>query len=348
MGLGRIVKSKGFKTFMSRLYGFGASIVILGALFKINHYPGADIMLIIGLGTESVIFFFSAFETPPVDPDWSLVHPELAHLYHPTKESVKSGTKMPRRTSSSLTQELDGMLEEAKIGPELIQSLGEGLRKFSDNATHLAKVSTAAVASDEFVNSMKNASASVNKLSESSNKTSELMEQDAEATKEFVTNVRSASQKVASLSSVYSEASDSIKSDLNKTSEFAEAIKQATQSANMLSQNYTQSAEQIAKSAQLLDLTKIDGDEYNDQLKKISGNLSALNTVYEMQLKGLNEQINSGTQLQGSFNQFLSNINETSEMMNKYRDEVNSLTQRISALNNVYGNMLAAMNVGQK
>ena len=347
MGLSKLVKSKGFKTFMSRLYGWGASVVILGALFKINHYPGADIMLIIGLGTESVIFFFSAFETPPVDPDWSLVHPELAHLYHPGKDGGKPSPK-PSPKTGSLTQELDKMLADAKVGPELIQSLGDGLRKFSDNASHLAKVSSAAVASDEFFNNMKNASASVSKLSESSNKASELMEQDAEATKEFVNNLRSASQKVAGLTSVYDEASQSIKAELGSTTEFAQAIKQATQSANLLSQNYAQSAEQIAKSAQMLDLTKIDGDDYNEQLKKISGNLSALNTVYEMQLKGLNEQIDTGSKLQGSVNQFLSNINETSDFMNKYREEVNSLTQRISALNNVYGNMLAAMNVSQK
>jgi gliding motility-associated protein GldL len=347
MGLSKLVKSKGFKTFMSRLYGFGASIVILGALFKINHYPGADIMLILGLGTESIIFFFSAFETPPVEPDWSLVHPELAHLYHPGNEGVRA-TGRPIQKHGSVTQDLDNMLAEAKIGPDLIQSLGEGLRKFSDNATRMNTLSSAAVATDEFVNNMKTATASVSKLSESSSKASEILDQDAEATKDFVTNVRNASEKVSDLSNVYSEASDSIKSDINATAEFSEAVKQATQSANTLSNNYSQSAEQIAKSVELLDLTKIDGDDYNAQLKKISGNLAALNTVYEIQLNGLNEQIDTSSKLQGSVNQFLSNINETSDFMSQYREEVNALTQRISALNSVYGNMLAAMNVSQK
>jgi gliding motility-associated protein GldL len=347
MGLSKLVKSKGFKTFMSRLYGFGASIVILGALFKINHYPGADIMLILGLGTESIIFFFSAFETPPVEPDWSLVHPELAHLYHPGNEGVRA-TGRPIQKHGSVTQDLDNMLAEAKIGPDLIQSLGEGLRKFSDNATRMNTLSSAAVATDEFVNNLKTATASVSKLSESSSKASEILDQDAEATKDFVTNVRSASEKVTNLSNVYSEVSDSMRSDLNATAEFSEAVKQATQSANTLSKNYSESAEQIAKSVELLDLTKIDGDDYNAQLKKISGNLAALNTVYEIQLNGLNEQIDTSSKLQGSVNQFLSNINETSDFMSQYREEVNALTQRISALNSVYGNMLAAMNVSQK
>ncbi len=61
MGIDSIVRSKGFKNFMTKLYGLGAAVVILGALFKINHYPGADIMLIVGLLTEAFIFFFSAF-----------------------------------------------------------------------------------------------------------------------------------------------------------------------------------------------------------------------------------------------------------------------------------------------
>ena len=69
MGLFAFVKTKKYKTFMAKLYGWGAAVVIIGALFKINHYTGADIMLIIGLGTESIIFFFSAFEPPHVEPD---------------------------------------------------------------------------------------------------------------------------------------------------------------------------------------------------------------------------------------------------------------------------------------
>jgi gliding motility-associated protein GldL len=347
MGLSKLVKSKGFKVFMSRLYGWGASIVILGALFKINHYPGADWMLVVGLGTESIIFFFSAFEAPPVDPDWSLVYPELAHLYNPEIGAIKSPSR-PFAKQGSLTQDLDKMLDEAKIGPELIQSLGDGLRKFSDNTAHLAKMSSAAVATDEFMNSMKNASASVSKLSESSGKTSQILDQDAEATREFVNNVRNASQKVADLSTTYSEANASIKSDLNATSEFAQAVKAATQSANVLSKHYSESAENIARSAEMLDMKKIDGEEYNVQLKKISGNLTALNTVYELQLKSLNEQIEASSKLQGTVSQFLSNVDMTAENMNKYRQEMDALTKKISALNSVYGNMLTAMNVNPK
>lgn len=69
------------KTVMGLLYGLGASIVIVGALFKIQHWPGAGIMLTVGLLTEALIFAVSAFEPPHMDIDWTLVYPELAGMH---------------------------------------------------------------------------------------------------------------------------------------------------------------------------------------------------------------------------------------------------------------------------
>ena len=138
------VNSKRFKNFMSKLYGWGASVVILGAMFKILHYPGADIMLIIGLTTEAVIFFFSAFEKPHEEYDWSLVYPELAGMEDPDAEEYN--------TSKGLTptQELDNMLADAKIDGALIESLGDGLRNFGDAATKLNNTVDAAAATKEY------------------------------------------------------------------------------------------------------------------------------------------------------------------------------------------------------
>ena len=79
----QITEANWYKLMMPKLYGWGAAIVILGALFKIEHLPGASYMLMAGLGMEAIIFFFSAFEKPHVDPDWSLVYPELAHMEDP-------------------------------------------------------------------------------------------------------------------------------------------------------------------------------------------------------------------------------------------------------------------------
>lgn len=138
------VNSKRFKNFMAKLYGWGAAIVILGAMFKILHLPGADIMLVVGLTTEAVIFFFSAFEKPHEEYDWTLVYPELAGMED--DDNYEGGNN--RNLSAS--QELDKMLEDAKIDGELIESLGNGLRKFGDAANRLNETSEAAAATKEY------------------------------------------------------------------------------------------------------------------------------------------------------------------------------------------------------
>jgi gliding motility-associated protein GldL len=133
------VNGKRFKNFMTKLYGLGAAVVIMGALFKIIHLKGADLMLIIGLTTEAVIFAISAFEAQPKEYDWSLAYPELEN--EPAKE------KKVRRSIGTVTQELDRMLEDAKIGPDLLDSLSSGMRKLSETAASLNTATDAAGAS---------------------------------------------------------------------------------------------------------------------------------------------------------------------------------------------------------
>ena len=119
------LESKKGKNFMAKLYGIGAAVVILGALFKIQHWTFADEMLIVGLGTEAIIFFFSAFEKVKPEYDWSKVYPELANQDDEQFSPVR---------------ELDNMLENAKVDGELIKSLGEGLQKVNKAANGIGSV----------------------------------------------------------------------------------------------------------------------------------------------------------------------------------------------------------------
>ena len=120
---------------MGMLYGWGASIVIVGALFKIMHWPGAGAMLTTGLLTEAVIFFFSAFEPPHMEVDWALVYPELAGMHGEMDLLEEEESEEDKGT---ITEQLDTMLEDAKIGPELIESLGTGLRSMASNAENMS------------------------------------------------------------------------------------------------------------------------------------------------------------------------------------------------------------------
>jgi gliding motility-associated protein GldL len=163
MGIAEITQSKKFKNFMAKLYGFGAAIVIIGALFKIQHWPASGFFLVLGLGTEAVIFFFSAFEPPHEEVDWSLVYPELAGM----SDEDPHGRKSQKKKSDEVSQKLDAMLSEAKIGPELIESLGRGLSSLSDNAGRLSDMSNASVATESYVKTMNKAAESAQAMSDS-------------------------------------------------------------------------------------------------------------------------------------------------------------------------------------
>lgn len=154
-------ETKKWKQFMNMVYGIGAAVVIAGALFKIMHWKGADMMLVIGMGTECVIFIISAFEPVHMDPDWSLVYPELA--------GVDTGKKDDKKISSNLTvtQQLDQLLEEAKVGPELIQSLGTGLKSLSENVSEMSSLSNASVATAEYAANTQKASRTMEEISKS-------------------------------------------------------------------------------------------------------------------------------------------------------------------------------------
>ena len=156
--------------------GIGAAIVIVGAMFKIMHWPGASFMLVFGLSTEAALFLMGAFEEPHMDVDWSLVYPELATGHEGEGDETAVAHSGAKGSSGDpIAQKLDEMLMDANIGTELIDSLGKGLRSFSTTAENLNNVGSASEATNEFVTSIKGAATNVGKLSESYSKASETL-----------------------------------------------------------------------------------------------------------------------------------------------------------------------------
>jgi gliding motility-associated protein GldL len=340
MSLLSFVRSRGYRNFMAKLYGWGASVVIIGALFKINHYTGADTMLIIGLGTESMIFFFSAFEPPHVEPDWSLVYPQLAGIYHGGESDPKT-----IKTEGGVLQELDDMLEKAKIGPELIASLGDGLRNLNDTTAKLSNVSNASLASDQFVNTLKTASESASILNESYKKSAKSLDHNVTIAEEHTQHIQAVAKSASALSSAYTEASQSLKEEINTNKEFTKSIESVTHSANKFVERYNQSAEVLTKTTETLNASATEGAAYNKQLQKISTNLSALNALYELHLQGSNEHMHVTGKVNETMGKLMENLNKSVDNSARFRDEVDALAKNIATLNKVYGNMLSAMNV---
>ena len=262
--------SKAWKNFMAKLYGIGASVVIVGALFKIMHWPGAGPMLIAGLGTEAVIFFFSAFEPIHEDPNWELVYPELAlghsdELDHDALAASSRGGK----GGTGITDQLDKMLEEAKIDGELLTRLGDGMRTLGDNAAQLKGVTSAAAATDSYVDSLQAASDKVSKLSESYEKASMAISGMTSSTAEgesFGEQMNKVSKNLAALNNVY-------ELQLKGSSAHLEATEKFQGQVTDMMKNLSESVE--------------DTRLYKENMAMLSKNLTDLNAVYGNMLKAM-------------------------------------------------------------
>jgi gliding motility-associated protein GldL len=255
--------SKAWKKFMAKLYGIGAAVVIIGALFKIQHWPLANEFLILGLGTEAIIFFFSAFEPIHEEVDWTLVYPELA--------TGEQNEHSPALKGGSMTEELDKMLEEAKIEPELIASLGDGMRALSSQAGKLTDITDASL-----------------------------------ATNDYVSKVSSASAKMEELTETYSKAADSIMGITNSSEGGANA---------------------------------------GVELTRMTSNLTNLNQMYELQLESAITKLTAADEAFSGIQSLMENLNASVSDTERYKENIAKLSNNLSALNTVYGNMLSAMNV---
>ncbi len=303
MSLAELVQSSGWKNFISKLYGLGASVVIIGALFKIQHWPLAGTMLTIGLLTEAVIFFFSAFEPLHEEIDWSLVYPELAGIPEDETDelslqkdkfhgSVSVGTSGMAGSGGGggygggagavALAKFDEMLEKAEISPDLFQKLGVGMKKLSESTANMNTMGDISAASSRYMNTIGVANDSLSKLADSYQTTARVINETG---------------------STYRNMADS------------------------------------------LSVIEVGGKSYQQQLETLNKNLSALNTVYELRRKGADDHLKESESLFKGIQGIMKNLSDSAGDTIKYREQITKLNDNLSALNNVYGNMLAAMNV---
>lgn len=359
MGIAELVESKGYRKFMTKLYGWGASVVILGALFKIQHYPGASPMLVVGLGTEATIFFFSAFEPLHEELDWTLVYPELAGM---GKIEEELGQIPATEKKKSALEKFDEMLEKAEITPGLFEKLGVGMMKLNETTEKLHDVTDATAATNNYVTNFEKASEKVLEFTSSYTKTASSINQSADtlsdsylktadvvnaSANEYAKNISKSGQEILNNASNLHVKSSEV---LNQaTSEFAQLIGKTSSDVHTM---VTTSGQDLANAYEKL--TSAMNDEigkattgnksYGEQLEMMTKNLTALNAVYELQLHGTNEHLEISKQLFKGMDEMMENLTDAIGDSKKYRTEVSKLGQNLTALNTVYGNMLSAMN----
>ena len=192
---------------MNFCYGMGAAVVIIGALFKLMHWPFASAMLIIGLGTEALIFGLSAFDPVAKDLDWSLVYPELAGGEAKAKDKKAEN---PAEAQGLLSQKLDNLLKEAKIDGELMASLGNSIKNFESAAKGISPTVDAISSQKKYSEELTMAAAQLESLNslykvqlESASRNAQINQEVAENNLKLKDQMQSLTSNLSSLNNVY-------------------------------------------------------------------------------------------------------------------------------------------------
>jgi len=279
----------------------GAAVVLLGALFKITHWPGATVMLIVGMLTEAALFAMFGLLPPHKDYHWEKFYPGLdvsPHVEHDLEGKEFEGEDgheasggIAIDSDSSMADELDKALEQAEIGPELIENLGANLSKLGEGLDTLGNLADVSAASEEFKDKAVGAASAMENTGQ-----------------QFSQKAMNAAESMEDMSTAYKDASSAV-------------------------QNLGNFANEV-------------GGAYQEQMNSLTNNINALNEMYELELQTGNTTLKSISEFRNNINEVMVNLEQSAEDTKAYREQVAELAQNLSALNNVYGNMLSAMSAG--
>ena len=278
MSFSELRDTAGYQKFTALAYGLVASVVIIGALFKIMHWPGAGIVLTIGMCTEAFLFALSAFDKPHVEYKWDRVYPQLME-----EEEGAVGTGLANVNQQNAAEEK--RLELQKIREMVdgeMQNLKEGIHSLNVTAGQLTDLSSAAAASGEYTNTLRQATS---------------------AASAFATSQQSLKEASESLDSSYKSIASSISS------------------ASQGSQNFA---------------SQIDG---------INKHISTINSVFELQVKSVNEQNEAMKTLASAVKTIENSLNGSAAVAEEYKKQVALLASQMKSLNSIYGGMLSAMTI---
>ncbi len=258
-----------FKTIMPKVYGIGAAVVIVGALFKILHLTGADQMLMVGLLVEAAIFFLSAFEPPHKDPDWSKVYPELSEDFEgaPATPTVRKAGA-PAANDSALLK-IDDMLKNAKVDQNLLDNLGKGLTNLATSASQMSNLANAAVATNDYAKNVQTASKSLADMNASYGSAMKAVSAMADASKdtgEYHAQVQKVTKNLAALNSVYEMELKDADSHVKNMNKFYESLTGAMNGLSKVGDNTA---------------------KFTNELGKLTDNLTSLNKVYGSMLTAM-------------------------------------------------------------
>lgn len=319
MNLGELFKTKRWKTFMGYIYGWGASVVMIGALFKLEHWQYSSLLLTVGLVTEAFIFFLSAFEPPTDMPEWSKVYPELKEEYEmmDIEELETKGKKG-----------IGELFSSSELTPELLDKVGKGLNELSNTARGISDISTATLATDMYVKNLGSASESMSNFADINNRANDSI---TSSVGDLVESYSSTAQKL-------SESGIRTIEKIHKSGE--EFSNQLAETGKRLAETYDNAGQSV--SVELSNI-KESSQQYSGNLEKLNKSLTALNTNFETQLKDTEEQFIAGQKFSRDLSEMNNILVSSVDELKKYKENAEQLNKHLESLNTIYGNMLGAM-----
>jgi gliding motility-associated protein GldL len=251
---------------INNIVSWGATVVIIGLLFKIQHWEGATWFITIGLGTEAFLFALLGFQNEPHEPDWTRVYPELA-------DDAIIAAPTSKTNALPVAASLDKMIADAKIGPELINSLGEGLKTFSDKVSTITKVADAGTATQEFTAKLKAAGASYDNMNVAFAKASTGLNEFASSnvdSKAYHDQVSALAKNLSALNAVY-------ELELQDSSTHLKSMNKFYQNLAVTMQNFNESMD--------------DSKKFKNEVSNLAKNLASLNSVYGNMLSAMNQKV---------------------------------------------------------
>ena len=269
----KFLASRKYKTFMGYLYGWGASVVMIGAYFKLTHIPGADFMLALGLGIEALIFFMSAFEPQHMEYAWDNVFVELEEDWDGVQKTQFATTSATGKSGASADVEeamLSKMFEKMNVSEETFKKLGRGIDKLAENAGQMADISNAMAATTNYANAMDRATKSISDFSTAYVETNQKLSASLgklDFSALDANTIKKVASSMQSLNSIY-------ELQLQGAEQTSAASKKLTETMNKYMDNLNASSQNAG--------------QLNQQLTQLSQRLTALNNVYGGMLSAMN------------------------------------------------------------
>lgn len=262
-----MAEKRKFKVGINNIVSWGATVVIIGLMAKLQHWPAGDWLIVAGLGTEAILFFLLGFQREDDGVDWTKVYPELAEDYQGELPKVSARPT----TAVGNTAALDKMLQDARISPDLIGNLGDGLRTFGDKVASISKVSDASLATEQFTEKVKGATQGFDKLNIAFERASSDLANIGGAS----TDAKTYQEQVGKLANNLQQLNAVYELELKESGDKLKRITQHYDSLANTLQNFNESA--------------ADTQQLKEQVSHLNQNLASLNAIYGNMLAAMNQ-----------------------------------------------------------